>query len=366
MDVEKWRRLIEYPMYEISTFGNIRNKETKYILKQYSKLGYKHINILNKDNKKILLLVHRLVAQSFITNSENKPTVNHKDHNPSNNNINNLEWATYKEQACHKRKPNLAIYEYTGTRPVWRICNITNSKLQRYNSIKEASKWVFDNKLTKVNEFGNGNNIKTKICSVIRKGTTNGKNTNKYIKYERKTAYGFKWEYDLSNENIYNNEIWKEIPQDFVNFNGYMVSSYGRVKNNKGRITNGYSKEDDYLVANINKKGYFIHRLVAYVFIPNPENKPIVNHIDGNKQNPSLDNLEWVTYTENSNHAVLINKIKTKPIIQYDLNMNQINTFNSVKEASEILNIGQSTVSNICNKKYTLPPKYYLEWEVKP
>ncbi len=366
MEKEKWKIIKNYPLYEVSTYGNIRNKQTKYTLKLYDKHNYKSVCLFINLNIRKIEYIHRLVAQTFIPNPENKPTVNHKDHNPSNNNINNLEWATYKEQINHKRKPDLSIYEYTGTRPVWRICKNTNKQIQRYNSIKEAAKWVFDNKLTKVKEFGNGNNIKTKICSVIRKGTTTGKNATKNTRYERKTAYGFKWEYDLINENIYNDEIWKEIPQELVSFNGYMVSSYGRVKNNKGRITNGYSKENDYLVVNINSKGYFIHRLVAYVFIPNPENKPIVNHIDGNKQNPKLDNLEWVTYTENSNHAVLINKIKTKPIIQYDLNMKQINEFNSVKEASEILKIAQSTVSNICNKNYVLPRKYYLEWKLNP
>jgi hypothetical protein len=308
--------------------------------------------------------VHRLIAKTFIPNIDNKPTVNHKDHNPKNNNINNLEWASYLEQIIHKRKPSAEIYEYTGTRPVWRICLETNIKLQQYSSIKEAARWVFDNKLTNVKEFGNGNNIKTKICAVIRKGKTNGKNKciDKY--YERKTAYGFNWEYDNQNENIFEDEIWKQISFDLVNFEGYCVSSYGRVKNNKGRITNGYSKQDDYLVVNINNKGYYIHRLVALVFILNPNNKPIVNHKDGNKQNNKLDNLEWVDYSENSKHAVLIRKIKTKEIIQYDLNNNKINEFSSIKEASEYLKISKGTVSNICNKKYLLPRKYTLEWKL--
>lgn len=66
------------------------------VLKQYNVNGYKHVKIGNK-----LIYVHRLVATAFIPNPDNKPQVNHKDGNKSNNNVNNLEWVTAKENSRH-------------------------------------------------------------------------------------------------------------------------------------------------------------------------------------------------------------------------------------------------------------------------
>ena len=95
-----------------------------------------------------------------------------------------------------------------------------------------------------------------------------------------------------------------------------------------------------------------LHRLVAKVFIPNPENKEQVNHKDGNKLNSKVDNLEWMTSNENSQHAH-DNKLhpNTKSIIQYDLNMNKINEFKSQLDASRQLNIGDNSIRKCCYYK---------------
>lgn len=87
----------------------------------------------------------------------------------------------------------------------------------------------------------------------------------------------------------------------------YSVSRDGRVKNSRGHEKalqldhKGYYKVDLYNNGDCSTKR--VHRLVAEAFIPNPDNKPDINHIDGNKRNNSADNLEWVTKSENIQHA---------------------------------------------------------------
>jgi len=99
-------------------------------------------------------------------------------------------------------------------------------------------------------------------------------------------------------------EIWKPIKD----FDGYFISNFGRVKNSKGKILKYYVQNSGYQVIKLhkNKKGHhkLIHRLVAETFIDNPNNKPEVNHKDGNKQNNKVENLEWVTPSENRKHAI--------------------------------------------------------------
>lgn len=102
-------------------------------------------------------------------------------------------------------------------------------------------------------------------------------------------------------------EIWKQIP-DFPN---YECSNLGRIKNIKTnkilRGTNrqtGYSFIDLYNFEEHKRKNAQIHRIVALLFVDNPDNKPYVNHIDGNKTNNIYTNLEWCTPQENTTHAV--------------------------------------------------------------
>jgi len=95
---EQWRPLIGYEsIYDISSFGKIRNHKKILSLKKCGKYGHLLVN-LTKDSKPKLYLIHRLVAENFISHQPaNKPYVLHSDGNPANNKVSNLRWGTLKE-----------------------------------------------------------------------------------------------------------------------------------------------------------------------------------------------------------------------------------------------------------------------------
>lgn len=172
-------------------------------------------------------------------------------------------------------------------------------------------------------------------------------------------------------------EIWKDIK----GYEGlYQVSNLGRIKSlKKSYLVNDPKQNRTYIKNNkeiikkifLDNKGYYIttiyrnrfrvHRLVAEAFIPNPNNYPVVNHIDGNKQNNHVDNLEWCSYKDNSIHAYKNNLLNLEPSIRatskkvnmYDLNGNYIKTFNSISAAKRELNINpsQGNISEVCHGK---------------
>ena len=97
------------------------------------------------------------------------------------------------------------------------------------------------------------------------------------------------------------------MPREYrtLDISDYEITRDGQVINkHTGRPVKGQPNGKGYLRVCISGKLQFIHRLVAQRYIPNPENKPQVNHIDGNKCNNSVENLEWVTNKENRKHAV--------------------------------------------------------------
>lgn len=106
-----------------------------------------------------------------------------------------------------------------------------------------------------------------------------------------------------------NKVIWKDIP----NYEGlYKINNYGEIKNHNSKNMKVYFTTNGYLFVTLHKNGiskrHFIHRLVGFAFLENPENKPQIDHIDGNKTNNDVSNLRWVTAKENCNNPLRVEK----------------------------------------------------------
>lgn len=155
---EEWRDIVGYEgMYQVSNLGNVKRlKDQIFVIddkqrRQYTKIinekilhqfadnnGYKIVNINAKRTR-----VHRLVAEAFLCNCEQKPFVNHKDGNKSNNNVANLEWCTASENTLHAYATGLldlhGFYEKTEEHKRKIVmCDDSGKVIKRFNSITDA------------------------------------------------------------------------------------------------------------------------------------------------------------------------------------------------------------------------------------
>lgn len=162
----------------------------------------------------------------------------------------------------------------------------------------------------------------------------------------------------------------------FRDYDDYIIYDDGRIyslRRNKF-LTNKIMK-DGYCRLQLYKNGkckmYNVHRIVAEVFIPNQYNKPFVNHIDGNKQNNHVKNLEWVTQKENIDHAFRTGlstyQLKNTgslcvPIIQFK-DGKIIQKFPSIIEAHRQLGYSRSSISKCCRHMKNYKTAYGYIWE---
>ena len=201
---EIWKDIPSYEgKYQISNFGNVKSlhfsgTNTPHLLKlKNHKDGYKLVGLSNgKSGDKSFFAVHRLVAQAFIPNPENKETVNHIDGNKANNHVDNLEWATFQENMIHSFKTGLRKYKYTGKshKPNYgkRYNGIYKSPIlglkgSKHPKHKEVSQYDLDgNFIKKFNSVADACRMYNYFSSAICDCANN----------KRKSAYGFIWKYE--------------------------------------------------------------------------------------------------------------------------------------------------------------------------
>lgn len=178
-------------------------------------------------------------------------------------------------------------------------------------------------------------------------------------------------------------EVWKDIP-------GYMgryqVSNFGRIKSlsrwkimpiwnkkyrTKEKIRSPFRGTYDkiFLYKGVVGKSFQIHKLVASLFIPNPRNKPCINHKDGDKHNNNADNLEWCTHSENTQHAYDTNLMPDFINMGVENGRSKLNTkevliiresyrhmlglkYHKLLDLADIFNVSRTTISRIISKTH--------------
>lgn len=159
-------------------------------------------------------------------------------------------------------------------------------------------------------------------------------------------------------------EIWKDIE----GYNGiYQISNLGRVKslgntkNKKDKIIKPVKNNKGYLRVTLHKSNVitrmYVHRLVAIAFIPNINNYPQINHIDENKLNNCVDNLEWCTNKYNCNYGTK-NKTISKKVVCVETGK----IYNSIREIERNLCISHTCISDCCNGKRKSAGGYHWEF----
>lgn len=159
-------------------------------------------------------------------------------------------------------------------------------------------------------------------------------------------------------------ENWKVI-NDFPN---YEISNFGNIRNKTKLLKIVPNKQGYNIVVLCNggiRKTINVHRLVAAAFVPNPENKPCVDHIDGDRANNHADNLRWVTAKENCNNPITKSRLhkkigvymtgrlgglhqRAKEIAMYSACGDLIKTFLSVKDAQRETGLNDSNIIKCC------------------
>lgn len=172
---------------------------------------------------------------------------------------------------------------------------------------------------------------------------------------------GLKNQKCITEFNTQEGEIWKDIP----GFPDYKVSNLGRVISYRGKTAkllraskSWYGYEQVSLSNGEKKRTMVVHRLVALAFIPNPEGKPCVDHINTIKTDNRPENLRWVSHKENSANPLTVEHmdearplIKEKcshPVYVYDEELNELSAFTSTKDAAIEVKGNQGNISSCC------------------
>lgn len=282
-------------------------------------------------------LVHRLVARAFLgpPPTSQHCDVHHKDGNPRNNRLDNLEYVTRSQNISYTwQNPNRGNGFVAISFPVEAKCSGDEEWIS-FSSIREAS----------------GHTSVTRHC--IRRCCDGRRAETKGWIFRR---------VESTTPQKLVGERWAQVqhPDTGRLLSIWGVSSHGRLRSSKGFISYGSETACGYRTVQISSGGVKtrlrVHRLVAYSFIGQRPHGWVVNHKDGNRSNNRVDNLEYVTQAQNIVHSYRSNRRFqeqrcgiSKPVWGRQCGSEGWEWFSSGSRAAEALGVHQSSISSVCH-----------------
>lgn len=317
------------------------------------------------------------MALAWLESDKKDLTVNHKDGNKTNNHVDNLEYLTHKENTHHSFQSGIRKIR---EREVYKL-DFNGEILTKYENAKKAAEEM-NVKVRTIRDACNGsvgstcghlwsysynynpNDPGPSVTRMNKNGVNEAfasvEDAHKKTGVSKKDIYlscssGNRleiWKYTTALKKLRATKIKEEVDstvdeldidewKTHSDFPHYKVSRRGEIfsmKRNK-ILTPTDERYNSMTICNKDgiPKKIKVHRLVAMIYIPNPDNLPIVNHIDGNQRNNSVENLEWTSQADNIRHSLNngLTKLHKRKVDKLDNEGNIIQTYDSLKEAGE-------------------------------
>ena len=277
--------------------------------------GYYVVSIRDQQ-----FLVHRLVAFAFLGPPPNPQMwqIHHKDGNPANNHLKNLEYAT-PSQNLFARLPSFKSFHGLSKPVMWRAFGSQDWRTSA--SVAAAA-----------TETGVSSRSVLRSCS--RKNTIKG------------------FEFRLADDER-TGEVWRQMldPKTGLAVPGRLISSTGRLQFPNGRISAGYQRRDGYCSTSLYSRLEYVHRLVAFAFLGPPPTlqHTQINHRDHDKGNNAVENLEYTTASENVQHSYVRSRRPTSKVKPVESRLNGSHDswiwYSSVRSAARACGVNPGSAS---------------------
>lgn len=333
---ETWKVIPRFDKYEVSTEGRVRNKKSKRLLSTTYGNGYVHVTMYQE--KYYTRSVHTLVAMTYLSNPEAKPTVNHINKKRDDNRVDNLEWATYSEQIKHRNRERNITFVKIPTYKRWvpSVCDITQEEWRR---IPQANGYSISN----IGRVRNNTTMKIRTGSCDNRGYCSIKVIGKWFSIHALMALVF-FNKKVSHTLVVNHKNGDKSHNSVVNLE--VVSQSQNVKH---AYKNSFLvKSNKSYVLQVDFEGKVIaeYDSLAQAETKTNINRGCIHHAIENKT-PSKG-CRWFGTRESYTNTPVNELKKTFKVIQTKDSV-IVNSFNSYPEAFSATGISVSNISRSCN-----------------